>query len=197
MIRAVLLDLDGVIRHFRHDPALESRHGLPDGALSRIAFASPLIEQVTTGHLTRAEWVARIGEEAGSAAAAEEWGRTPFTLDREVLALADDLRGSGVTGAILTNGTDTIPEELRTSGIDRHVDHVFNSAEIGVAKPDALAYRHVLEALRLRPEEVFFTDDSPDKVAGAHALGLRTHHFTGVAGLRAALTAAGVHTRRA
>ena len=41
MIRAVLFDLDGVVRHFLHDPDLEARHGLPAGMIARIAFASP------------------------------------------------------------------------------------------------------------------------------------------------------------
>ncbi|WP_256209457.1 MULTISPECIES: HAD family hydrolase [unclassified Microbacterium] len=192
MIRAVLFDLDGVIRHFDHDTTLEARHGLADGAIARTAFSSPLIDEVTTGLLTREEWIIRVGEAAGSAAAAQEWGRTPFAADRDVLALVDAVRSHGTTCAILTNGTDTIDEELRDSGIDAHFDRVFNSADIGHAKPDVRAFRHVVAALDLPPEEVFFLDDSPGKLSGARALGMTTHHFTGVAALRTALHVAGV-----
>lgn len=39
---------------------------------------------------------------------------------------------------------------------------------------------------------VFFTDDLDGKPVGAQALGIPTHHFTGVVGLREALRAAGV-----
>ena len=192
MIRAVLFDLDGVIRHFHHDPTLEARHGLPDGAITRIAFASPLIDAVTTGLLTREEWITRVGEAAGSASAAQEWGRTPFAADPDVLALADELRSHGIICAILTNGTDTIADELGASGIGAHFDRVFNSADIGHAKPDVRAFRHVATALALPAEEIFFLDDSPAKLRGARELGMRTHHFTGITELRSALAAAGV-----
>ena len=37
-----------------------------------------------------------------------------------------------------------------------------------------------------------FVDDSAAKLGGAAALGMRTHHFTGYDGLRAALSDAGV-----
>ena len=106
--------------------------------------------------------------------------------------LGDELRAGRTRLALLTNGTDTIPAELRESGIDAHVDDVFNSAEIGFAKPDPRAFQHVLGALDLPAAEVFFTDDSPSKLAGAEALGIRTHHFTGEAVLRAVLRDAGV-----
>lgn len=109
-----------------------------------------------------------------------------------MLTLSDELRAAGIRTAILTNGTDTIPAELHESGIDEHVDAVFNSAEIGIAKPDPKAFQHVLNALALTAEAVFFTDDSAPKLAGAEVLGIRTHHFTGVDGLRAALCATGV-----
>ena len=159
MIRAVLFDLDGVVRHFHHDPGLEARYGLADGVVARTAFAAPLIDAVTTGRLTRDEWIVRVGETVGSAAAAREWGSTPFTADPAMLALVDEVRSRGLTCAILTNGTDTIAEELRDSGIGTHFDQVFNSADIGHAKPDVRVFRHVAMALRLPPEDVFFIDD--------------------------------------
>lgn len=194
MIRAVVFDLDGVLRHF--DPAhvteIENRHALPEGSIQQAAFAPELLAPVITGRTSRADWVRRVGEQLGNPRAAAEWGRHPSEPDAEMLALCDELRASGIRTAILTNGTDTIPAELQESGIDAHVDAVFNSAEIGVAKPDPRVFRHVLEALGLEPAEVFFTDDSASKLTGAQALGMHTHHYTGADGLRTALQAAGI-----
>ncbi|MEV4776373.1 HAD-IA family hydrolase [Microbacterium sp. LWH12-1.2] len=191
MIRAVLFDLDGVVRHFDHDPDLENRHGLEQGLLAQIAFASPLIDEVTTGRITRAEWIARIGART-STSAAEEWGRTPFRVDAEMTELADELRAAGVICAILTNGTDTIDAEAAQSGLTTHFDRIFNSADIGHAKPDRRAFVHVMESLHLSAERIFFTDDSPAKLVGANELGIKTHAFTDVHTLRVALHAAGL-----
>ncbi|MFJ4015199.1 HAD family hydrolase [Microbacterium sp. NPDC090014] len=192
-IRAVLFDLDGVVRHF--DPenvaSIERAHELDPGSIEAIAFAPHHLEQVTTGRISRREWVERIGEELGNAEAADGWGSQPFRVDEEVLDLVDELRANGIRTAILTNGTDTIPDEVASINLGSHFESVFNSAEIGWTKPDARAFQHVLDELQLAPQEVFFTDDSASKLVGAEELGMLTHHFTGVAGLRESLRALG------
>lgn len=193
-IRAVLFDLDGVVRHFgaAFTADIETRHGLAPGAILHAAFEPDLLEQVTTGAISRRAWVDRVGATLGSMAAADEWGRQPSEVDPEVLAIADALRAAGIRTAILTNGTDTIPAEAAALGLTAHFDAIFNSAEIGWAKPDVRAFQHVLDALGLAGAEVFFTDDSASKLVGAEELGMPTHHFTSADGLRGALRAEGV-----
>ncbi|GAA0437302.1 HAD family hydrolase [Leifsonia naganoensis] len=194
MIRVVLFDLDGVIRHF--DPAhavdIEERHGLAAGTLESIAFAKPLIDDVTTGRISRAEWLCQVGDTVGSAAAVAEWGRQPTVVDETVLELSDELRSLGLRTAVLTNGTDTIRAEIAAMGIGDLFDAFFNSAEIGFVKPDVRAFRHVLDALAVGAEDVFFTDDSASKLEGADSLSIRTHLFAGVDDLRGHLRQAGV-----
>lgn len=193
VIETVLFDLDGVIRHF--DPAfvaeVERRHALATGTLLAAAFADPGLTDVVTGQITRESWITGIGEALGAPDAAREWGGQPPRVDPEMLALADELRARGKTVAILTNGTDTIPVEVEQQGIACRVDHVFNSAEIGHAKPDAQAFRHVLDALGVPGNTVFFTDDSPAKLAGAVEVGMHAHPFVGRAELRQELTRVG------
>ncbi|MGI9822837.1 HAD family hydrolase [Agromyces sp. Marseille-Q5079] len=197
MIRVVLFDLDGVIRHFDPDhlAGIERRHGLTSGTIAGIAFAKPLIDEVTTGRITRAEWVRRVSESAGSAPAAEEWGVQPAVVDDALLELSDEIRGLGLTTAVLTNGTDTIPAEIAALGIADRFDAIFNSADIGFVKPDVRAFEHVLDALGVIGSEVFFTDDTASKLAGADRLSMRTHVFDSVDGLRDQLRAAGVGVR--
>jgi putative hydrolase of the HAD superfamily len=147
----------------------------------------PLVEEVATGRITRQQWIARIADHLGNAEAAEEWGRQPFAADPRLLDLADELRAHGLTTAILTNGTDTIPSEVDQLGLSAHFTHVFNSASIGYVKPDRRAFQHVVDTLGVPGEAVFFTDDSIGKLRGASELGMTTHHYEGIAGLRAAL----------
>lgn len=194
VIRLVLFDLDGVIRHFDPENAamIEHHYGLSRGTIERAAFAQPLIDEVTTGRISRAQWVRRVGERIGSAPAAEAWALQPAALDASVLTLSDEIRHIGIRTAVLTNGTDTIPAERAAHGIADRFDAIFNSAEIGYTKPDIRAFRHVLEVLDVEPAEVFFTDDSPSKLAGAESLSMRTHLFTGADDLRDRLIVEGV-----
>ncbi|MGI9616415.1 MAG: HAD family hydrolase [Acidimicrobiales bacterium] len=193
-ISCILFDLDDVIRFFDQAAraAIEGSYDLPDGSLMATAIDPDLIESLVTGRLTRAEWSAEVGRRVGSPEAAAEWTVDIGTPDPDALALLDELRAGGYTVAILTNGTDTIDAELATLGIDQHVDAVFNSAVIGVAKPHPDAFRHVCRELDVAPESVFFTDDSASKLGGALEIGMTAVVFTTVGSLRRALRDVGV-----
>jgi putative hydrolase of the HAD superfamily len=93
---------------------------------------------------------------------------------------------------VLTNGTDEIADELTDRGIAGRFDAIFNSAEIGFVKPDVRAFQHVLDALNVTGPEVFFTDDSETKLAGADILSMRTRLYRGIDELRNALAESGV-----
>jgi putative hydrolase of the HAD superfamily len=120
-----------------------------------------------------------------------------MSLTQRYADTLEEIRAAGLRTAVLTNGTDTIAAELATSGIADHFDAIFNSADIGFAKPDVRAFQHVLDALQVRGEDVFFTDDSAAKLAGAARMSMSTHRFTTVDDLRGRLHAAGVPVRGA
>jgi HAD superfamily hydrolase (TIGR01509 family) len=75
--------------------------------------------------------------------------------------------------------------------LDR-VDHLVNSAEHGVAKPDPRIFEHLCAVLGLAPDRVFFADDSAGHVEGARSAGLVTHRFIDAATLAAALAGLGL-----
>lgn len=181
-VTTVLLDLDGVIRHFdpAHRDGVEARHGLEPGTLAAVAFAPEEVEPVVVGARTRAEWIDRVGRAIGRPDAAREWLDARGTVDHDLMAVVDRLRGAGTTVAVLTNGTDTIPDELAQLGIDDRFDAVFNSAEIGATKPDPEVFHHVCERLDVAPSQVFFTDDTAGHVASARLLGMFARLFEGI-----------------
>ena len=137
-ISTVLLDLDGVVRHF--DPgyaaAVEARHGLPAGSLNDAGFQPDLIHRLITGRLTRAQWGQEVGRAVGNPEAAEAWLVDIGTVDEAVVAEVDRLRAAGSTVAILTNGTDTIPSEMATLGLADRFDRIFSTSDIGYSKRD-------------------------------------------------------------
>lgn len=193
----MLMDLDGVIRHFDpgHVRGVEAAFGIPAGQLLEVAFDPSLLTPAITGATPRSEWVARIGVRLGSPEAATAWASHLGTVDEAVLQIVDRLRASGVVVAVLTNGTDTIRDELRRLRIGDRFDAIFNSYDIGVAKPDVRAFRRVCDALDVDPTQVFFTDDSPGNLAGAVRIGMHARQFVAVAALRDELTEIGAFRR--
>ncbi len=185
-LTTVLLDLDGVIRHFdqAHLATVEANHGLAAGTILQTAFAPKLLQPVITGRMGRTAWAEEVGRRIGVMDAAMDWMAAPGTTDGEMLAEVDTLRAAGVVVAILTNGTDAIPAEMRDLGLDVRFDAIFNSADIGVAKPDRRVFQAVCDALAVEPAEVFFTDDSASKLAGAVELGMAARLFEGVESFR-------------
>lgn len=189
MITVVLLDLDGVVRHFDdHDrTAVEDKHGLARGTLQAAAFETELLQLVVTGRITFEEWIGRVGDVVGNPTAARLWLEEKGWIDWDLVAVVDELRDSGVTVAVLTNGTDIVPDELDRLGATEHFDAIFNSAEIGYAKPDLRAFQHVTDRLGVDPGSVFFTDDSAHKLAGAVEAGMTARLYEGLDSFRAHL----------
>lgn len=195
LIDVLLLDLDGVVRHY--DPAvteaIEKRCGLPPGKLIETAFQPRLLHAVTTGAMTRAEWVTRIADTVGRVAATA-WAAQRPAVDRDVLTTARAVRDCGVRVCLLTNGTDRVAAELAELGIADDFDAVFNSAAIGVAKPDLRVFMHVLRTLQVDRSAVLFLDDSPGHVRSAAAVGMRAQVFRTASDLTDACSSYGLLT---
>lgn len=194
MISTVLFDLDGVIRHFEPDvtATIERRHGITTGTIPRIAFTGTSVQRLSTGRLLRADWITEIGEALDNHEAAREWGAQRGRVDPAMLTLAGEIAAAGLRTSILTNGTDTLQAEIAGLHLDDHFAPIFNTAEIGFAKPDARAFTHVLGALGSESTDVLFIDDVRTNIDGAAALGIRTHHFNDAVSLRSDLRARGI-----
>ncbi|WP_399345052.1 HAD family hydrolase [Umezawaea sp. Da 62-37] len=192
-----MLDLDGVLRRFGPDDAIEDAHGLPRGALARAGFAPDLIGPAITGAVPDEVWRASVADRlaldvdrAVAEAAVASWSRPG-----EVVAEAVDLvrlarRRCRV--ALLTNATSRLPDDLRLLGLDREVDAVVSSARIGVAKPSPEAFRRALRVLQHSPAATVFCDDKAENASGARAIGVDGVHTPTTASLREALEARGL-----
>jgi putative hydrolase of the HAD superfamily len=65
------------------------------------------------------------------------------------------------------------------------------SAQVGLVKPDAAIYRHLLESHALVAAETLFLDDRPDNVDGARRAGIHSFVFESAAKARARLLGGG------
>lgn len=133
--------------------------------------------------------------EPDSAAAAELtamdvqiWSRT----EPAIIDLFGELRGTGIRLAVLSNAPVSMGEYVRRQQWARLFDRIVISGEIGLIKPDAAIFAHLLRDLAAPADRVAFTDDLPENIAGAEAAGIRGIVFRGAGPLRSALAALGV-----
>ena len=70
-----------------------------------------------------------------------------------------------------------------------HFREVFLSSTIGLRKPDAAAYDHVIEAIGVPAARIVFFDDLMENIEGARARGLTAVHVTSMGDVAGALDA--------
>jgi putative hydrolase of the HAD superfamily len=75
------------------------------------------------------------------------------------------------------------------AGVLGHFREIFLSSNIGLRKPDAEAYDHVVKAIGAPALRILFFDDSVANIEGARARGLRAVHVTSMDDVARALTA--------
>jgi glucose-1-phosphatase len=75
------------------------------------------------------------------------------------------------------------------AGVLGHFREIFLSSSIGLRKPHAEAYDHVVKAIGVPASRILFFDDSAANIEGARARGLRAVHVTSMDDVARALTA--------
>lgn len=112
--------------------------------------------------------------------------------NRSVYSLANNLRNN-YRIAVLSNINilhyDYIKEHYPVLNI---FNEVFASCKMGLIKPDPRIYKQVLQALDVKPEEVFYTDDREELVKSAAALNINSFIFTDFKRLKSDLINLGV-----
>lgn len=73
-----------------------------------------------------------------------------------------------------------------------HFREIFLSSTIGLRKPDAAAYDHVVRAIGVPASKILFFDDSAANIEGARSRGLVAIHVTSTDDVARALTALGI-----
>ena len=172
-IDTIFVDFDGVIRHWQ---AFQLQKPVPlvkppTDVLFGVAFAPDCLLPAITGQCSHEAWVedvaARLRHQYGAATAKaliSAWAVAEFTIDHAFLnAMRKQTAGSAL--ALVTNAQ-----------LSHAFEHVINSSELGVAKPDKPFYLHALQRANTVPERSVFIDDSRENVDTAKALGFHAWH---------------------
>lgn len=190
-LSVLLLDCDGVIRHWDRDQfaALAERAGCDAPALAAIAFETELLRSAMVGAVTAEVWADTIGRRAGeahgsdAALVAEGFLALGWSIDQTVLALARKVREAGNRVAILSNASTRLEHDLAAAGVTDEVDAVLSSARLGLAKPDPAIYVQAAAALGVEPGACLFVDDQATNITGAREAGMAAEVFMGAASL--------------
>lgn len=139
--------------------------------------------RLNLGQLTQAE--AELTFQADLGLTADETRDVFFhVMDHQemiegTLEIARRLRQAGYRVFALTDNVHEIVAHLKS----RHrfwdvFEGAVVSAEIGLMKPDAAIFRHLLQTFGLQPSETVFFDDVQGNIDGARAVGIEARLFT-------------------
>ena len=178
---AILVDLDGVIRHWQpSDESIETTFSLAAGSIRRAAFSPEIADLAITGAIADEEWRERIAEklscQSGATHAREAialWTEQPGAIDQQVLSL---LKGceSSIKLVLVTNATSRLPRDLEALGLLEFFHAVVNSSQVGAKKPSEQIFHTALAQAGTVPERALFIDDTPSNIAAAMSW-RRTH----------------------
>jgi putative hydrolase of the HAD superfamily len=197
-IKAVTFDMGGVLTFTSLGGIAEygATLGLSDDALTRYFRGDPMIAKLEVGEISGREffkYVCTSAEQAyGVRIDIREFARYAArgeVLNPEMIDLVAEVHRNHMT-ALLTNNAasatwrDTFPYQ--------HFDHIVDSSEVGLRKPDPAIYQELLRRLDLEGGEAVFVDDFEENLGPAADLGLQVVHFESASQCRAELKALGV-----
>ncbi len=186
--RVIAWDFDGVLNRnivdgrFVWTDDFEADTGLSLRGFNDHVFG-PDFDLVITGRRDLrdhvAGWAGQMGYAPGAEALLDYWFTRDARPDTGMLAMMERLAARGMRQVIATNN------EARRAGYIEHqmgfaarVEHVFASGRIGVRKPDAGFFNHVVQVLAVEPGDLLLVDDTAANVAAALAQGWHAFHFT-------------------
>jgi glucose-1-phosphatase len=91
-----------------------------------------------------------------------------------------------------TNGAHVDHFSRAYADVLGHFREIYLSSAIGLRKPEAAAYDHVVKAIGVPASRIVFFDDSAENIAGARARGLTAVHVKSPDDVATALAALGI-----
>jgi putative hydrolase of the HAD superfamily len=129
----------------------------------------------------------RVGADWSDARIHQLWVadfRSWLSADPGTVDVLVELRDGGTRTALLSNAGRDFGSYFRHSPLGALFERVFVSGELGMIKPDARIFEHVVDELGISADQMVFIDNKDVNVRGAESIGGRGHVFTGAAELR-------------
>jgi glucose-1-phosphatase len=197
MIRVVLFDLGGVLVELGGVSEFAGMIGVSDPQQVWARWlGSPAVRRFETGRCTSDEFgceaVAEFGLGLEPAVFLDRFLSWPRGLFQGAELLVRELRDDVIPACLSNTNQLHWDRQLGAPVLKELFRHWFLSHELGLIKPDAEVFTHVVEKLACAPGEILFLDDNMLNVEGARSVGLDAHRVEGVTQARALLELRGL-----
>jgi putative hydrolase of the HAD superfamily len=186
MLKNIILDMGNVLLHFDPEIPLNRfcRTEEAKAVIRRELFLGPEWVQGDYGLITNEERFTPVSK------------RVPAAFHRELAQCVSswDICMQPIAGAkefceyvrrlgcglyVLSNADNTFYHYFPRFADISYFDGVMVSSDVHMIKPEKRIYEHFLKTYGLHPPECLFIDDRPENVAGAEAVGIHGHIYTG------------------
>lgn len=140
-------------------------------------WADEQMQEVSRGRMTHEAIVMLMHEKTG--VLPEDFLQVLHTnpVNVALLEYIEELRAHYKIGFLSNVGVNRLPELFTKHQISLFDDMVL-SYELGVSKPDPLAYTHTADRLGVDTKECVFVDDTKSYCEGAERVGMKPIHYT-------------------
>ena len=187
--KAIIFDLGAVILNINYQNTIDEFTKL--GVNNAATFYSKkvqtnLFNQIETGMISSNEFLKALQKETKNAninQVEKAWNAMLLDLPEERIQLIEKLKNN-YSIYLLSNTNaihiDAIKKQLgkrKWLAFCKLFDKMYLSHELGLRKPDVKIFEYILNEQKLKAEEVFFIDDSPQHIASAKKIGIHCHHL--------------------
>ena len=187
--KAIIFDLGAVILNINYQNTIDEFTKL--GVNNAATFYSKkvqtnLFNQIETGMISSNEFLKALQKETKNAninQVEKAWNAMLLDLPEERIQLIEKLKNNysiyllSNTNAIHIDAIKKQLGERKWLAFCKLFDKMYLSHELGLRKPDVKIFEYILNEQKLKAEEVFFIDDSPQHIAGAKKIGIHCHHL--------------------
>ena len=187
--KAIIFDLGAVILNINYQNTIDEFTKL--GVNNAATFYSKkvqtnLFNQIETGMISSNEFLKALQKETKNAninQVEKAWNAMLLDLPEERVQLIRKLKNNhsvyllSNTNAIHIDAFQKQLGNTKWLAFCKLFDKMYLSHELGLRKPDVKIFEYILNEQKLKAEEVFFIDDSPQHIASAKKIGIHCHHL--------------------
>jgi HAD superfamily hydrolase (TIGR01509 family) len=187
--KAIIFDLGAVILNINYQNTIDefTKLGVNNAAtLYSKKVQTNLFNQIETGMISSNEFLKALQKETKNAninQVEKAWNAMLLDLPEERVQLIKKLKNNhpiyllSNTNAIHIDAIKKQLGERKWLAFCKLFDKMYLSHELGLRKPDVKIFEYILNEQKLKAEEVFFIDDSPQHIASAKKIGIHCHHL--------------------